>query len=140
MMKNWAKKIGVLGLLGIGILTADSVNAQSRYYPQIRHRAPYYGGNYHMNPYQRKMMQAMQAQAQGSRYMGYMFQQDAAYMDAVRNKHIYMEHARQNQARAMQMYKNAQAMLEKNQQWGFTPFTYNRFTPTHPVLQFGSKN
>ena len=122
-MKNWAKKITLLSLSALGILMADSVNAQ---------------GYYHMNPYQQKMIQAMNVQASGSRYMSDWFQQDAAYLDALRRKHIYLEHARQNQARAMKMYLSAQEMLKRNPEWRFKAFNYNRFRAPRSILQMGS--
>ena len=123
-MKNWTKKITLLSLSALGILMADSANAQS------------YN---HMNPYQRKMMQAMQAQAKAFRNTGYMFQQDSAWMDAIRRKHIYMEHVRQEQCRALAYYKSAQRMLEKKPHLGFRSLSLKRFPATMPVLRTGSR-
>ncbi|MBL67533.1 MAG: hypothetical protein CMO74_03625 [Verrucomicrobiales bacterium] len=137
-MKFWAKKITLLGLAAFGTFLGDIANAQSRYSPQFSSRYSYYGGNYHMNPYQRMMMNAMQAQESVSRNMGSMFQQDAAYWAAVRRKHEYMEHARQNQERAMAMYKQAQEMLKKNPSYAFQSFQYNRIQFPMPQLQMGS--
>tara|TARA_Y100000588_G_C14076974_1_gene848363 strand:- start:633 stop:1079 length:447 start_codon:yes stop_codon:yes gene_type:complete len=129
-MNSWIKKITLLSLVLLGMFTADSATAQMK---AGYHRA----SQQYLNPYQKLMLQSMQAQARAYCYMQMLQRQNAAYWNAVRMKYMYQEYARQQQQRAQALYQQAQAVLEKNPEYKFKPF---QFKPIQfPLPQMGNQ-
>jgi len=128
-MNNWIKKITLLSLVLLGIFSATSAKAQMRMgHPRMPQQ--------YLNPYQKLIMQSMQAQSRAYHYLQMLHRQNAIYWNTVRMRHMYQEYARQQQQRAQALYQQAQAVLEKNPEYKFNSF---QFKPIQfPLPQMGN--